>query len=87
MSATSRKRDGELRARAVIARIEKSSDIVAFMPGSGRRRPLIAGIDILFFPIRPWVIVYRMLDSGDGIYILRIVDGRRDLQSVLRGLR
>lgn len=35
------------------------------------------------FPIAPWLIVYALLPKRDGIRVIRILDGRRDLARIL----
>jgi toxin ParE1/3/4 len=76
--------DGEQRAAAFRARIEKSMRSLAFMPGIGSAR-LYAKRDRRVFPVSSWVIVYFPLK--DGIRVLRVVDARRNLSVILRRSR
>ncbi len=65
-----------------MARLNRSLQSLAYMPGIGRKRPNIAGRSVLFHPVSPWRIAYTILPSRDGIYVRRIVDGRRDLKGL-----
>jgi plasmid stabilization system protein ParE len=76
--------NGERRAAAFRARIEKSVRSLAFMPGIGSFRPY-AKRGRRVFSVSPWVIVYFPLK--DGIRVLRVVDGRRNLSVILRRSR
>jgi plasmid stabilization system protein ParE len=66
----------------VMGRVEESIRLIAFLPGMGRARAEF-GRSTRSFPVSPRVIVYRPLAELDGIRILRVVDGRRDLPAVL----
>ena len=75
---------GQIRATKVIERIEKTMNNLAFMPGIGRGRSYMeAGLRA--FPAAPWTIVYDLLPDGDGINVIRIIDGRRNLPAIFRG--
>jgi plasmid stabilization system protein ParE len=70
-------RSGRIRAEMVIGRIGETIRVLAFMPGMGRKR---ADLDNAHaFPASPWLIIYRPLSDLDGIRIIRVIDGRRDL--------
>jgi plasmid stabilization system protein ParE len=74
-------RDGRLRAELILGRIEETIRMLAFMPGSGRpRRYLNRGTRV--FPLSPWLIVYTTLPDLDGIRVIRVIDGRRDLPTI-----
>ncbi|HEX3672981.1 MAG TPA: type II toxin-antitoxin system RelE/ParE family toxin [Rhizomicrobium sp.] len=75
-------RDGELRAELILGRIWETIRTLAFMPGLGSPRPYL-NRKTRAFPSPPWLIVYAPLPSLDGIRIVRVVDGRRDLPAVL----
>jgi toxin ParE1/3/4 len=74
-------RDNPIRARAFIARIEKRVDALSLFPNRGRRRPEI-GPEFRSIPVRPVVVFYRVSDTGATVEIVRIVDGRRDFQTL-----
>jgi len=76
-------RDGQGRADLVLGRIEGTIRALAFMPGMGRSRHYLAH-GLRAFPSPPWQIVYRPLPSHDGILVVRVVDGRRDLKTLFR---
>ncbi len=75
--------DGVARAAAVAERIRKTMDNLALMPGMGSRRSYL-GEDWRAFPVAPWTIYYKLRPDGEGIDVLRIVDGRRDLPSIFK---
>jgi toxin ParE1/3/4 len=69
---------GDHRAEAVLRRIETSLKLIADNPEIGRlRRDL--NRQSRTFSIAPWIVIYTALPDGDGVFILRVVDGRRDL--------
>jgi toxin ParE1/3/4 len=35
------------------------------------------------FAVYPWVVLYKPLPDGEGVFILRVVDGRRDLPRLI----
>ena len=74
-------RDGESRAELILGRIEETIRTLAFMPGLGRARPFL-NRHMRAFPVSPWLIVYTTLPDLDGIRVVRVVDGRRDLAAV-----
>jgi plasmid stabilization system protein ParE len=71
---------GSARAGLVVTRISDSLRTLATFPNLGRAS---SSDGERRFAINPWVIVYRPLADGEGIFILRIVDGRRDLPDIL----
>lgn len=75
--------DGEARADKFTARIDKVIDMLAFMPGIGSRRDYLDE-DVRAFPVPPWVIYYAPLPGGDGVEIVRVVDGRRDRSAIFK---
>ncbi|MEI9992109.1 MAG: type II toxin-antitoxin system RelE/ParE family toxin [Rhizomicrobium sp.] len=74
-------RDGAGRARFVVSRILRTVANLAAMPRMGRPKPYLEP-GVLSFSVRPWMIFYRILPEGDGIRVMRILDGRRDLPTV-----
>jgi len=73
--------DGEARAELIIGRIDEAILNLAFMPGMGRPRSYLDP-GTRAFAASPWIIVYALLPDLDGITVLRIIDGRRDLKTV-----
>jgi plasmid stabilization system protein ParE len=57
---------------------------LASMPGMGRRERFYLEPGSRLFPVAPWAIVYEPLSEGDGIFVERILDGRRDLPAILK---
>jgi plasmid stabilization system protein ParE len=74
--------DGPMRAELILNRIEGVIRTLAFMPGLGRPRPFLEG-GTRAFPMAPWLIVYALLPIHDGIRVVRVLDGRRDLARIL----
>lgn len=75
--------DGVARAANAAERIRKAMNNLVLMPGMGGRRSYL-GKDWLAFPVAPWTIYYKLQPDGEGIDVLRIVDGRRDLPSIFK---
>ena len=50
-------------------------------PHLGRRRPEF-GARVRSFPVGPVVVFYEVVEEGDQVEILCIIDGRRDLGTV-----
>jgi plasmid stabilization system protein ParE len=65
----------------VIARIRKQCESLKASPFLGRPRTEF-GVELRSVPVKPFVVFYRVRDSGSIIEVVRIVDGRRDLQTV-----
>ena len=72
---------GKLRAIKAVERIRKTMDHLAFTPGIGRGRSYLeAGLKA--FPFAPWTIVCSLLPDGDGINVVRVLHGRRNLAAI-----
>jgi toxin ParE1/3/4 len=70
---------GPERAGAVIRQLEQKIQTIAEFPHMGRRRDdLVPGLRSV--PFTTYVLCYFPLD--DGIEVVRVVDGRRDLPAV-----
>lgn len=76
-------RDGENRAKSVEERILRTLDRLAVMPNAGRVRPDIEESPHTFL-IQSWRVFYRPRRELDGIFVLRILDTRRDIEAILR---
>jgi plasmid stabilization system protein ParE len=79
-------RSGNARAELVIDRIYRSLANLSYLPRSGRaamRREL----GLRTFSISPWLVLYEILPGFDGVHVLRVVDGRRDLETLFQGYR
>jgi plasmid stabilization system protein ParE len=75
--------DGEARAAAIRSKIDRAIRNLAAMPGMGGRRPYLNPKQRAF-SVPPWIIYYETLLEKDGIRIVRIIDGRRDLPAIFR---
>ena len=75
---------GEGRAAAVMTRLQKTMHNLAAMPGMGRRKPYVDR-NTRSFPVLSWTIFYTLRE--DGITVVRILHGHRDLPSAFRGVR
>jgi plasmid stabilization system protein ParE len=69
-------------AKSVVSRLERTTQNLADFPKMGRIRTDIAGAPHSF-AVHPWVLIYEPLERGKGKRLLRVIDGRRDLQNVL----
>jgi len=75
---------GEGRAEAVLLRIHGAIETLAGMPNMGRIRHDLAG-EPQSFAVFPWLVLYRPLSASDGVMVLRVIDGRRDVPRHTRG--
>ncbi|SRR5579862_550339 len=73
--------DGRLRAITIADRIRKAMDSLAFMPGMGGRRYYLKR-NQRAFSVSPWTIFYEELPEREGINVVRVVDGRRNLPAI-----
>lgn len=71
-------------AIAVLQRLENRAETLTQSPERGRIVPELRSIDIYHYRElieRPWRIIYRI--EGDMVLVMAVLDGRRDLQSLL----
>ena len=71
-------------ADQVLTRIEKAFADLAEFPLLGRRPAELSGIGIRHYrevSVRPYRVIYQVV--GDGVYVMVIADGRRDMQALL----
>jgi plasmid stabilization system protein ParE len=73
---------GSERAELVLHRIHTVIAALADWPGIGRRRSDLDGTPRTF-AVPPWLIVYEAQPGERGIFVWRVVDGRRDLTAVI----
>lgn len=76
--------DSDANARAVLDRIEHAAEKLARLPEQGRWLPELKRLSVLSYReivVRPWCIVYRI--SPPYVYVLGVLDGRRDLGALL----
>ena len=69
-----------LSAVAVIERIREKCELLASQPLIGQQRPEFPG-NYRSFPVDRWVVFYRV--QRKGVEIHRIIDGARDLDSLI----
>ena len=69
---------GPDRAEAVLRRVDDTLRNLASLPRIGHVRPDLDGAPRVF-SVWPWLVIYEPLDTGKGIVVWRVVDGRRDL--------
>ncbi len=74
-------RDGKQRANMILGRIYETIRTLAFMPGMGRPSPYLE-TGTRSFAVSPWSIFYVPLPELDGIRVVRVIDGRRDLDTL-----
>jgi toxin ParE1/3/4 len=80
------KDSGIQRAELVLRRIERTLEALADWPFIGRVRPELDG-EPRSFSVWPWIVIYEPQATGRGIYVWRILDGRRNLPRVTRAPR
>jgi len=71
-------------ALAVLARLEHRANTLCNHPERGRLVPELRAVDIFHYRElieRPWRIVYRI--EGRRVLVIALLDGRRELQSLL----
>lgn len=76
--------DGPIIAGQVLERIESRCAALKQMPERGRIVPELAAFGIHTYRelvVAPWRVVYRI--SGTSVYVLAILDGRRNVEDVL----
>ena len=76
--------DDPVAAGQVLDRIESRCAALQKMPERGRIVPELAAVGIHTYRelvVSPWRVVYRI--SGKKVYILAVVDGRRNVEDVL----
>jgi plasmid stabilization system protein ParE len=73
--------DGELRATAIMDRLDKAVRNLALMPGMGGRRYYLKR-NQRAFSVSPWTIFYEELPEREGINVVRVIDGRRNLPAM-----
>ena len=74
---------GVERAELILRRLDETLTNLAAWPRSGRVHPQLDGSPRVF-AVWPWLIIYEPRPSGGGIFVWRIVDGRRDLPAIVR---
>jgi toxin ParE1/3/4 len=70
-------------ADAVLERLYRALEVIAWTPKIGRERAEFAGSP-RSFAVRPYVIFYQPLVDGDGILVWRIIHGARNLLPLIR---
>ncbi len=75
-------RESRARALAVLARIHRAMSSIAASPGIGRRRHELVGAP-QSFAVQSWIIFYRATADRRGVEIIRVIDGRRDIEAIL----
>lgn len=71
-------------ALAVLDRLRERVDLLTVAAERGRTVPELKDLDVHQYREvieRPWRIVYRI--EGDAVLVLAVLDGRRDLRSLL----
>ena len=68
-------------AAGLLRRIAAKCDLYATQPLAGEARPDL-GTDVRCFPVDSYVVLYRPLE--DGILVLLVVHGSRDIPTVFR---
>jgi plasmid stabilization system protein ParE len=69
-------------ADRVLGRIEDDISKLATMPGMGHQRTDVRDPRLLFWSVRPYVIVYR--HTRRTLYVIRVIHGARDFRQIFR---
>lgn len=69
-------------ARKFARRFDRSIRNLADFPELGRLRPDVIGSP-RSLSLHPWILFYEPLQDRKGIRVLRVIDGRRDIEEVL----
>ena len=75
-------REGAERALTVLARLHRAMTSLADYPGMGRVRRDLIGRPMCY-PVQSWIIFYRPTVERTAIEIVRVIDGRRDIDTVI----
>jgi plasmid stabilization system protein ParE len=67
----------------VFERIDETLELLAESPLLGRVREDLDGAPRSFVVLR-WVVFYEARETGEGIYVWRVVDGSRDLYRLIK---
>jgi toxin ParE1/3/4 len=73
--------DSIVNADAFAARIDETFQLLARQPRMGRLRPEL-GDDIRSFVVNSYVIFY--CPAGDGVEIIRVLHGARDIEAIFQ---
>jgi len=76
--------DGLSRARSIFRRIKSSVSGLAVLPERGRIVPELEAQGIRPYReimVPPWRIIYRI--SGKSVYVVTVLDGRRNIEDIL----
>lgn len=79
--------DSEMNAEGVLARLQEQAESLAHFAERARRLPELRGRkprqlrDWRELLVRPWRIVFAI--EGDAVFVLGVVDGRRDFRAWL----
>jgi len=74
---------GLQRAEAVLRRIDETLSRLVRMPRIGRIRAELDGAPRVF-AVWPWLVVYEPKPDGRGIFVWRVVDGRRNITALVK---
>ena len=75
-------REGRPRALSVLGRLHRAMISLASYPGIGRRRIDLIG-EPMCFSVQSWLIFYRPAADRTGVEIVRIIDARRDIATLM----
>jgi plasmid stabilization system protein ParE len=77
------RQSGIERATAVFERIDETLELLAESPLLGRVRVDLDG-EPRSLVVLIWVVFYEVRETGEGIYVWRVVDGSRDLYRLVK---
>ena len=75
--------DSPTAADSLLEELFELFDRLLDMPRTGHSRPDLTNRDVLFWPVKPYLVVYR--GKMEGIQIVAVLHGARDIPSILQG--
>lgn len=79
-------KDSPRDAREVLRRLEERATRLEIFPARGRTVPELSRIGVTSFRelvVDPWRLVYRIDEPNATVWVVAVLDGRRDLDDVL----
>ena len=76
-------RDNEDAADRWILKLVEQFDLIARNPGIGHTREDLNDLEVLFWPVEKYIVIYRTIPDGN-IEIAAVTQGSRNLPSYLR---
>jgi plasmid stabilization system protein ParE len=76
--------DNHAAAEMLVEEFYRAFELLGQRPMIGHRRPDLTSLDVFFWPVRSYLIIYRR--EARHVGILAVLHGRRDLKKILSGI-